>query len=275
MIPKIIHCIWLSGEVKTNIYQNCIDSWKKIMPDYEIKEWSINNLPNEVLDFPFVKEAIKERKWAYAADYIRLYVLYTYGGIYLDMDVLVYKRFDCFLKYKAFSSVEFNPRVFYKTMNSKDVLGLGIEAAVMGSEKGHSWIKDLMLYYKEKHFINDPGYYKNFIMPRIVTRISIDLYGFKLVPVYQILREDIHIFPSDVFSSIYDFGIMNQERNIDNMISLGESPVRYAFHICAHSWYEDFTTKTFKYKIKKFFILIFGKSNIIKLKKIFEKEYIK
>lgn len=272
MIPKIIHCIWLSGDAKNKVYQDCIKTWKKVMPDYEIKEWSIKNLPNEVLDFPFVKEAIKERKWAYAADYIRLYVLYTYGGIYLDMDVLVYKRFDCFLRYRAFSCIEFNPRFFYKTMNSKEVLGLGIEAAVMGSEKEHPWIKDLMLYYKGKHFVNNPEYYKNFIMPRIVTKISIDFYGFRLVPVYQILREDIHIFPSDVFSSLYDFGTMNQERSDDNMIALGESPVRYAFHICAHSWYEFKKDESLIFKFKSLCIKIFGKKIISSLKNKFIKE---
>lgn len=266
MIPKIIHCIWLSGDAKNKTYQECIETWKKVMPDYEIKEWSLKNLPKDVLEFTFVKEAIKERKWAYAADYIRLYVLYEYGGIYLDMDVIVYKPFDCFLNYGAFSCIEFYPEDFYKTMNKKEPLGLGIEAAVIGSKKGHPWIKDMMAYYEGQHFINDPKYYENFIMPRVVTNISRRLYGFKLIPIYQILKDDIHIFSNDVFSSLYNFNVLNMDRSNDSILRLGESPTRYAFHNCAHSWYEFKENKSKTFKLKSFCIKLFGKKNIDNIK---------
>lgn len=62
MIPKIIHCVWLSGEEKPSIYLNCIQTWKNIMPDYEIKEWSLANLPEEVINHIFVSSAIREKK---------------------------------------------------------------------------------------------------------------------------------------------------------------------------------------------------------------------
>lgn len=61
MIPKIIHCVWLSGEEKPSIYLNCIQTWKNIMPDYEIKEWSLANLPEEVINHIFVSSAIREK----------------------------------------------------------------------------------------------------------------------------------------------------------------------------------------------------------------------
>ena len=89
MIPKIIHCVWLSGEDKPEVYKKCIDSWIDKMPDYEIKEWSLKNLPKEVLNHSFVASAIQAKKMAYATDFIRLWALYNYGGIYLDMDVMV------------------------------------------------------------------------------------------------------------------------------------------------------------------------------------------
>lgn len=41
MIPKIIHCIWLSGEKKDEVYETCISTWKKHMPEYEIIEWNL------------------------------------------------------------------------------------------------------------------------------------------------------------------------------------------------------------------------------------------
>ena len=73
MIPKIIHCIWLSGDDKPVLYLNCLKSWQEKMPDYEIKEWSLDKFPNEVTEHPFVKGALESRKWAYATDYIRLW----------------------------------------------------------------------------------------------------------------------------------------------------------------------------------------------------------
>ncbi|WP_286009478.1 glycosyltransferase family 32 protein [Barnesiella viscericola] len=244
------------------------------MPDYEIREWSLKNLPNEVLNHSFVSSAIREKKWAYATDYIRLWALYNYGGIYMDMDVMVYKPFDVFLKYRAFSSIEFDPRLFYKTLNKKKIIGVGIEAALLGFESHHEWIKDIMNYYADKIFINNPKYYEDFIMPRILTHISREKYGFKMVPTYQILEKDIHIFSCDVFSSIYSWTTISTSDFKPSDLDLGESPTRYAYHMCAHSWYEDYYTKSLIYKIKRFILQIFGKSNIAAIKRLFSKRSI-
>ena len=78
------------------------------MPDYEWKLWSLENF--DLASAPqFVRDAVKARKWAFAADYIRMYALYTEGGFYLDSDVKVLKRFDDFLDYQFISSVEHHP----------------------------------------------------------------------------------------------------------------------------------------------------------------------
>ena len=39
MIPKIIHYCWLSGDPFPESIQRCIDSWKRVLPDYEIVLW--------------------------------------------------------------------------------------------------------------------------------------------------------------------------------------------------------------------------------------------
>lgn len=187
MIPKIIHCVWLSGEEKPEQYKMCMNSWHEIMPDYDIKEWNINNLPKEILTHQFVRGAIENKKWAYATDVIRLYVLKKFGGIYLDTDVFVYRKFDDFLDSQAFSCLELNPSELYDSVknNSKELLGIGIEAGVLGAEKGHQWIEDILQYYDKLEFKNDPKYYCNFIMPRVLNRVSKDKYGFRQIPVYQ------------------------------------------------------------------------------------------
>ena len=81
-IPKIIHYCWLSGEDKPPFIQKCISSWKKVMPDYEIWCWDTKRF--DIHSVKFVEEAYNVKKWAFAADYIRLYALYNYGGIYLE-----------------------------------------------------------------------------------------------------------------------------------------------------------------------------------------------
>ena len=103
MIPKIIHSCWLSGDPFPEDIQRCIDSWKAILPEYKIILWDKNRF--DINSVPYVKEAFEAKKYAFCADYIRIYALYKYGGIYLDSDVMVYKSFDPFLNLHAFASM--------------------------------------------------------------------------------------------------------------------------------------------------------------------------
>lgn len=92
MIPKIIHYCWLSNDPMPAELKRCIKSWKRKLPDYKIKKWDTHNF--DIYSIPFVAEACKMRKWAFACDYIRVYALYTEGGIYLDSDVFVRNSLD-------------------------------------------------------------------------------------------------------------------------------------------------------------------------------------
>lgn len=124
-----------------------MESWRKVMPDYTIKHWSLENF--DLASAPlYVQEAIKAKKWAFAADYIRMYALYKEGGIYLDSDVKVLKSFDPFLHHRFFSSMEYHPSQIERlgTMQHIDkegkriddtyISGIQIQAAVMGAEPG-------------------------------------------------------------------------------------------------------------------------------------------
>lgn len=85
---------------KTPSVKRCIESWKKAMPDYQIKEWNESNF--DLDSVVWTKEAIRKKKWSLASDYIRHYAIYTEGGIYMDTDVMVYKSFDEFLNFFYF-----------------------------------------------------------------------------------------------------------------------------------------------------------------------------
>ena len=79
-------------------------TWKKHLKDYKIIEWNESNF--DISSHPFVKKAYEAKKWAYVSDYIRMYAIYNYGGIYLDTDVLVLENFDKFLNNKVFVGFE-------------------------------------------------------------------------------------------------------------------------------------------------------------------------
>lgn len=86
-IPKVIHLCWFSGDEYPDIIKKCIDSWRRVLPDFEIKIWTKEMaLETNIL---YVKEAISVRKWAFAADVIRLWAVYHEGGVYMDSDIYI------------------------------------------------------------------------------------------------------------------------------------------------------------------------------------------
>ena len=92
-IPHIIHYCWFGSTKKPKEVQAFIDSWKVKLPDYTFMEWTEGNcdLCNEI---DYVKEAYEAKKYAFVSDYIRVKKLVEYGGIYLDTDVRIVRRFD-------------------------------------------------------------------------------------------------------------------------------------------------------------------------------------
>ena len=104
MIPKIIHLCWLSGDPYPAKIAKCLDTWKKHLPDYEVMLWDTNRF--DLNSSIWVRQAFEKKKYAFAADYIRFYALYHYGGIYLDSDVEVLKSFDDLLDLPYFMGAE-------------------------------------------------------------------------------------------------------------------------------------------------------------------------
>lgn len=271
IIPKVIHCVWLSGEDKPQLLKDCINSWKRVMPDFEIREWGMNEVRS--INSPFLKDAIHYKKWAFATDFLRVYILYHFGGIYMDMDVYVYKSFTPFLMHSAFSGIEFWPTPFCATINKKkreDVKGIGIDAAIIGAVKGHQWIKDILSYYDNKRFSPNPKIYMGMIMPNIIAGISSNLYGFKPLPIFQVLKDEVYLYPPDVFSATYKNPLPMVDSH-NAYLKYGEyNKVRFSCHLCANSWgYQPH--KTIKQKIfsgiKKVLISLFGRETMITLKR--------
>lgn len=233
MIPKIIHYCWLSNDPYPDKIQMCIESWKKVMPDYELKLWNTENfdIDNSI---PYVKEAFANRKWAFVTDYIRMYALYTEGGIYLDSDVKVLKRFDVFLNNKFFTSMEYHPFMVERDCSLNDldkdgnrivdkyISGIELQAAVMGAEKGCGYVKDVLEWYEDKHFVKTDGTLGlDVIAPQIYARIA-EGYGLKYKDIDQKLTDGIMVYRSEIFAG--------NRREV--------TPASYAIHYCENSWNE-------------------------------------
>ncbi len=230
-IPKKIHYCWLSGEPFPHIIKQCMDTWRRVLPDYELIMWDQNRF--DITSVKFVEEACNVRKWAFAADYIRLHALYTEGGIYLDTDVYVLKPFDMFLDHSFFTSIEIDHEAIelYNTMEllyqdgtprnrEMFIRGIQIQAAIMGAVKGHPFIHDCMNYYHHHRFILPDGSFQTkYIAPHIYARKA-SFYGFVYKDKKQMLKEDMAIYPSETFAG--HLHTSNHEA--------------YAIHMCAGSW---------------------------------------
>lgn len=190
MIPKIIHYCWFSKDEKPSLVKRCMASWQKVLPDYEIRCWDGDSFDFDSV--PYVKEAMALKKYAFAADYIRLYALYTEGGIYLDSDVEVVKSFDTYLTHDIFSGTE--PYI----IDGKEYYD--IEAAVIGSVKGHPFLKEVLDHYHTLHF--DPN------NPITICHIMVDLlkkYGYTEENKHYLLNNGVVIYPLEHYGDRYCF----------------------------------------------------------------------
>lgn len=104
MIPKKIHYVWLGKGEKSERAKHCLETWKKFLPDYEIKEWNEDNF--DINYNNWTKHSYENKKYAFTSDVVRLYALYNEGGIYMDTDVEVYKPLDEFLNEEGFTGFE-------------------------------------------------------------------------------------------------------------------------------------------------------------------------
>lgn len=242
MVPKKIHYCWLSGDPMPRNIRKCMDTWRRVMPDYELKLWDTSTF--DVTSVPFVEQAYRMRKWAFAADYIRMYALYHEGGIYLDSDVKVLKTFDDLLDCSFFSSLEYHPTQIERDgamlmidadgRRVKDgyVSGIQIQAAVMGAERGCPFVSDVLDWYSRHSFIRPDGTLMTDVLsPMIYARVA-ESYGFVYKDEDQHLDGGIDIYASSMFAG-------NKHE---------VTPRSRAVHLCAHSWHP-----TAWEKVKKLF----------------------
>ena len=144
MVPKIIHYCWFGKVQMPELVQTCIASWHTHMPDWAYRLWTEDNF--EINEAPqYVREAYIAKKYAFVSDYVRLWALEQYGGLYMDVDFEVYKPFDDLMEqYEAFTGYE-------GSKHNPVMMG------VIAAKAHHPWILGMMQDYESRKFVKEDG----------------------------------------------------------------------------------------------------------------------
>lgn len=229
MIPKIIHYCWLSNDPIPEKLQGYINTWKEKLSDYEFILWDFNRFDINISIW--VKQTFEAKKYAFAADFIRLYAVYNYGGIYLDMDIEVIKPFDNLLNKEYMFAYEDNDRKYP-------------EAGCFGAEKGFWFIEDCLVYFKNNEYLNIN---KTYTLPKLMKQIYLES------------KKKINFLPADYFTAkCFRTGLVNVTDNT------------YSIHHFAGSWLNETDKKYIKNKHKIYSIFGDNKlsKNIIRIMNI-------
>ena len=182
MIPHTIHYCWFGKGEMPQLANDCIASWHKYMPDWEFHLWNEDNF--DVNTIPYTAEAYAAGKYAFVTDYVRLFALYTFGGVYMDTDVEILKPLDDLLHLSAFTGYEGSK---YKP----PVTGL------MASEANGIWVAEQLQAYNDIHFLQADGSYDTTTNTQRISAIM-QANGFVCNGQKQQYK-DITIFPSEYF----------------------------------------------------------------------------
>ena len=241
-IPKIIHYCWFGGNPLPELAQKCIASWKEYCPGYQIIEWNESNFDINLSEY--TKGAYKEKKWAFVSDYARFWILYRFGGIYMDTDVELIKPIGDLIGKGAYMGCE--PAL--QNMKENDRLaglkyfvnpGLGLAAPAH-----HPFYKEVLECYNARSFYNAVGEIDLMTVVQTTT-ILLKKYGYRDSSKPERIS-DLTIYPVDYFCPMnYFTGEIHMTSN-----------TRSIHHYTA-SWHSEEERKQMKLLQK--FNLLFGK----------------
>jgi hypothetical protein len=188
-IPHIIHYCWFGHTPLPKSAQRCIDSWRRIYPDYEIRAWDESNF--DVQAIVYTREAYAARKYAFVSDYARFAILHREGGIYMDTDVEALRSIEPLLQQGALMGIERGPS------------SLGINPGlILAAPAGMAIYQELLDHYARLHYVDASGCP---IPGTIVTHTTqvLQQHGFALEDRRQQVA-GITIYPNEYFNPLDD-----------------------------------------------------------------------
>ena len=154
---KIVHCCWFGKEKMPQRYVDFLENNKKFFPGYQFIVWTEDNF--DIYSCDYAAQAYDKGKYAFVSDYVRMKVLYEYGGIYLDLDVEFLKKFSDIEAGKEFMGFE-----------RRKYLGTAVI-----SLKKHSIIAKKMLdYYENNPFLSKNGAMDTVANVSLLTEIMVE-----------------------------------------------------------------------------------------------------
>lgn len=229
MIKKIHYC-WFGGE-KNDLVKRCINNWKIKLPDYEIIEWNESNIPQNI---KYVNNALSIKKYAFASDYIRVWAILNFGGIYLDTDIEVIKDFSELDLGGAKGFVGFAQEEF-------------VNNAVMGGESGLSIHNEICEYMD---ILADKFEFET--APRVMTKI-LNKHGLLKNDLYENIA-NLKIYPKHVF---FPYNPFDPVRPMNNLFFEDIKDDTFTIHHYMASWINDSSITVIKNKLVKLFHLLF------------------
>ena len=251
MIPKIIHYCWFGGNPLPDDAIKCIASWRKYLPDYEIKEWNESNF--DVNCCPYVREAYAAKKYAFVSDYARFYVLFHEGGLYFDTDVEVIRNMDHIIRDGNFMAFEKSLATSQEIQATPSALGVA-PGLGLGVNPGLGLLRELLDYYEGKeHFAVEDGTVVDY------TTEMLKMHG--LVNEHRLQKvADVTVYPADYFCPM---------DSTTGITTLTENTVSIHHYSC--SWIDHNTLRWRLHILKNKLIGLFGEKWIIRISKILRK----
>ena len=210
MTPKIIHFIWLGGGPKPPIVARCLESWRRFCPGWEIREWDDAAIAG--IDNRYLREALRAKKWAFAADYVRLYALDRHGGFYLDTDLELFRPIDEFLANDFTTGfIDRAPHVY-------------LNMCFLGAAPGNRFVREMLEEYGRIPFVLPSGEYDQ--TPNVVRMAR--FFAAKGID-FTDCRKTVRLSPTEVI----------------HPVSFFNSREGYAYHHAAATWLDDWLRKTY------------------------------
>lgn len=171
------------------------------MPDWEYVLWDMQKIKD--IDSVWLRECIENRKWAFAADFVRLWAVYHEGGIYLDSDVLAFRSLEPFLHHSMFIGRE---NVHYCTFD--EGVKVFLTSHCFGAEAGHPFLSLNLQYYNQRHFVCSispdlpPSLRYDMLMMPYIQSVLAESFGYNSIlnaDVFQQLTCGVSVYPSCYF----------------------------------------------------------------------------
>lgn len=222
MIPRKFHRIWFGTRPRPAKYDEYWKAWQALHPGAEFYTWTEDNLPELVNAAAYKTAAFiakagavpmaQERAIAVMrADIVAYELVYQFGGVYLNCDVLPLKPLDDLLNYEAFFGLEDD---------------IHLCNAVMGAKPEHPLLFDVIKgLRKNMHTYKDVGMEKA-TGPQYLTKV------------YSSGDYEVEVLPQSAFYPLHHGSIPHGSDYSDVGIRLAKEQGSYACHMWGHKTQE-------------------------------------